>query len=318
VIKIKVGVIGTGRWGKKHIQEYSKMRDVEVTWISDIVENNLKQCKKQYNIENVTTNYNEVLSSDIESVSICTSNESHFKICRDALQSGKHVLVEKPITLQSKKAYELIDLAKENKRLLGVGHIYRYNNAINEAKKLIQKDYFGDLFYLRLQWTIQWLVELYPDKHLDIIVDMMPHMYDIMNNLIGLWPKKITCFGKDFMKKGLEDTAFIICEFSNNIMSYTEISWTLPVRVREIAIIGRKASAKIRAITQELIVYEKSNDGRKIDIKPNNTLGDELKNFINAIKKGSKLSNNGEIGAKTVELVEATSKSLKLGKSIKL
>ena len=317
-MKIKIGVIGAGRWGKKHIDEYSKMKDAELLWVSDLVEENLKQTKEKYNIPNVTTSYKEVLSSDVEAVSVCTSNETHFEVCKDALAAGKHVLVEKPLTMDPKKAYELVDIAKKSKKILAVGHIFRYNNAINETKKLLENNYFGDLYYLRLQWTIQWMPTIYPDKKLDIIVDMMPHLYDIMNYLTGLWPKKITCFGKAFIKKDLEDTAFILCEFPNNIISHSEISWTLPEKVREVDIVGSKACAKIQVVNQKVSVFESSNDARKLDIIQNNTLGDELKRFLDAIKNKTSVTNNGEIGAKTVELIEATRKSLKLGKSISL
>jgi predicted dehydrogenase len=316
--KLKIGVIGVGRWGKKHIDEYSKMKDVQLLWASDLSEKNLNSCKTQYIIENITTDYNEVLSSDVEAVSICTSNETHFDVCKDALIAGKHVLVEKPLTLQSKKAYKLVEIAKQSNRLLAVGHLFRYNNAINEIKRLNEKKFFGDLYYLRLQWTIQWMPEIYPDKQLDIIIDMMPHLYDIMNYLTGLWPKKITCFGKAFIKENLEDTAFIICEFPNNIITHSEISWTLPEKVREVDLIGSKACAKIQAVAQNITIFEGSNEGKKLDIKENNTLGDELRSFIDAIKNNSIVSNDGEIGAKTVELVEATRKSLKLGKTISL
>ena len=310
---LKVGVIGAGRWGQKHIDEYSKMKDVELQWISDVSEDALKDFKGKYK---VSTDYNDVLSSDVEAVSICTSNKTHFDVAKAALEAGKHVLVEKPLTEKTKDAYELIDIAKENKRLLAVGHLYRYNNAINEVKNLIDKNFFGDLYHLRLQWTIQWMPEIYPDKQLDIIVDMMPHLYDIMNYLTGLWPKKITCFGKAFMKENLEDTAYIICEFPNNIMTHSEISWTLPEKVREVDVIGSKATAKIKAVTQEVELFEGSNEGKKLDISSNNTLGDELEAFINAVNKGESLSNNGQIGAKTVELMEATRKSLESNRNI--
>ena len=314
--KTKIGVIGAGRWGKKHIDEYSKIKNVELTWVSDLREENLNSCQKQYQVQNVTTNYNDVLSSDVEAVSICTSNETHFKVCKESLEAGKHVLVEKPLTLQSKKAYKLVDVARESNRLLAVGHIFRYNNAINEVKKLIENNFFGNLYYLRLQWTIQWLVQLYPDKPLDIIVDMTPHLYDIMNYLTGLWPKKITCFGKAFIKKEFEDTAFIICEFPNNILTHTEISWTLPEKVREIDVVGSKACGKIQAVSQEVTVFEQSNEGIKLDIKENNTLKSELEHFIDAVQNGSILSNDGAVGAKTVELIECTRKSLGQGKTI--
>ena len=313
---LKVGVIGVGRWGKKHIDEYSQMKDIELTWISDLVEENIKKCQEQFNIKNITNDYNDILSSDVEAVSICTSNETHYKVCKDALLAGKNVLVEKPLTLDPKEAYELVDIAKQSNKLLAVGHIFRYNNAINEAKKLIENKALGDIYYLRLQWTIQWMPQIYPDKKLDIIVDMMPHLYDIMNYLTDLWPNKITCFGKAFIKKDLEDTAFIFCEFPNNIMTHSEISWTLPEKVREVDVIGSKASVKIQAVSQQINLFECTNEGKKLEIKENNTLGDELSSFIEAVKKGSVVRNDGAIGAKTVELVEATRKSLEQEKTI--
>jgi predicted dehydrogenase len=313
VINLKVGVIGAGRWGQKHVYEYSKMKDVELLWVSDISEDAIKGFRDRYK---VSTDYNDVLSSDVEAVSICTSNKTHFEVAKAALESGKHVLVEKPLTEKTKDAYRLVDIAKENKRLLAVGHLYRYNNAINEVKKLVENNFFGDLYYLRLQWTIQWMPEIYPDKQLDIIVDMMPHLYDIMNYITGFWPKKITCFGKAFMKKNLEDTAYIFCEFPNNIMTHSEISWTLPEKVREVDVIGNKASAKIKAVSQEVMLFEGSNEGKKFDIKPNNTLGDELKHFVEAVRKDITISNDGLIGAKTVELIEATRGALESGKTI--
>ena len=316
MIKIKLGVIGAGRWGQKHIDEYFQMKNVELSWVSDLSEENLEKCQEKFDIKNISTDYNDVLSSDVQAINICTSNDTHYKVCKDALLAGKHVLVEKPLTLDPARAYELAELAEKEKKILAVGHIFRYNNAINHVKKLIEDNYFGDIFYLRLQWTIQWLVELYPDKKLDIIVDMMPHMYDIMNYLTGLWPKNITCIGKAYMKKEFEDTAYIICEFPNNILTHTEISWTLPEKVRQIDVIGRNATAKIHALPQTVEVYEKSNEGKKLKIKPNNTLGDELKTFIKSINTKEPLVNNAQVGAKTVELMLKTRESLQKNKKI--
>ena len=99
-------------------------------------------------------------------------------------------------------------------------------------------------------------------------------------------------------------------------MTHSEISWTLPEKVREVDVVGKKAAAKIKALSQEVTVFEDSNEGKKIDIKSNNTLGDELRHFVDAVKHGTIISNDGEIGAKTVELVEATRKSIEQEKTI--
>jgi predicted dehydrogenase len=294
------------------------MDNVEIVGVSDIDKEKLNTCTEQFGINNAIVDYNEILSSDVEAVNICTSNETHFQVCKDALIAGKHVLVEKPLTVNTNEAYELVDLANESKKYLAVGHLFRFNNAINEVKNLIEKKILGDLYYLRLQWTIQWMPEIYPDKKLDIIVDMMPHLYDIMNYLTGLWPKNITCFGKAFIKKDLEDTAYIICEFPNNIMTHSEISWTLPEKVRNVDVIGSSACAKIQTLSQEVKLFENDNVGKNLDIKSNNTLRDELNHFICTIENSGILINNGAIGAKTTELIEKTIESLKSDKKINL
>ena len=99
---------------------------------------------------------------------------------------------------------------------------------------------------------------------------------------------------------------------------HSEISWTLPEKVRQVDVIGQKACAKIQAIPQEVTIFENSNKGKSLNIKVNNTLGDELKSFVEAVKNKSTVTNDGEIGAKIVELVEATRKSLEIGKTITL
>jgi len=312
--KTKIGVIGAGRWGKKHVDEYSKMENVDLQWVADLKKENLEFCQKNYNVPNISQDYNDVLSSNVDAVSVCTINEKHYEVCKKALEKGKHVLVEKPITLESKNAYDLVKIANENNKLLAVGHVFRFNEALNKTKKLIQEKIFGDIFYLRLQWTMH----IIPDKPIDIIFDMMPHVFDIMNHLLDSWPIKITCFAKDFRINNLEDTAFIICEFPNKILTHSEISWTLPEKVRQVDVIGRKASAKIQCLSQEVKIFEDDNTGKNLDIKPNNTLGDELKHFIDAVENGSYVSNDGKIGAKTVELMVKTIESLKTGKTVKV
>lgn len=314
MILIKVGVIGAGRWGKKHVDEYQKMKGVELSWVFDKWDENIKYCKDNFNVPNITNDYKKVLASDVEAVSVCTLNQTHYEVCKAALEAGKHVLVEKPITLDSKKAYKLVDIAKKHDCLLAVGHIFRYNNAINHVKKLIDQGFFGKLYYMRLQWT----THLYPDKQLDIVIDMMPHIFDIMNYLLDAWPKNITCMGENFRGEKLEDTAFVICEFPKKIMTHSEISWTLPEKVRQVDIIGEKASAKIQALPQTVTVFKDSNEGENLKITANNTLGDELKHFVDAVKTNSIVTNDGVIGARTVELIGLTRKSLDKGKTIKI
>ena len=76
--KTKIGVIGAGRWGKKHIDEYSQMKNVNLLWVSDLMDENLNIAKEKFHVPNVSKNYEDVLSSDVEAVCICTANETHY------------------------------------------------------------------------------------------------------------------------------------------------------------------------------------------------------------------------------------------------
>ena len=307
-------MIGVGRWGKKHVDEYSKIHSVDLSWASDLRKENLEFCQKNYHIPHVTAEYHDLLASDVDAVSICTLNETHFDVVRDALHAGKHVLVEKPLTMNSKEAYKLVEMAKDANRLLAVGHIFRFNNAIIEAKKYAKQHFFSDIFYLRLQWTDF----VYPEQIKEIVFDMMPHAFDVMNFILETWPTKISCFAQGFRDKDWEDTAHIICEFPNHVMTHTETSWTLPEKARIIDIVGRSDCLKIDCLSQKVKIFHNGALQGELAVQPNNTLRDEILHFLDAVEKGSVVSNDGLSGAKVVEALECSRKSLEKGKPVSL
>src|SRR3990170_2665928 len=128
--KINVGVVGAGYWGKKIVSEYMQLAKqdshVGLQTVCDHLEENLKCCEV-YSIPCLTKFHKEAVSSpEVDVINICTPNETHYEICREALEAGKHVLVEKPMTLSSAEAYELVELAHKQNLVLSVGHIYRF------------------------------------------------------------------------------------------------------------------------------------------------------------------------------------------------
>ena len=312
--KVNVGVIGAGYWGKKHVHEYQWLDGVNLAMVCDLDEKNLKFCKDKYGIPHVTTDYKEVLESpDIDAVSICTSNETHYQICKDAFEAGKHALVEKPVTLNSKKARELVKLAEKKKLVFAVGHIFRFNNALAKIKELINKGFFQDIFFIKLQWTML----MPPIENRDILFDLAPHSFDILNYLLDAWPEKVTCTAKAYRRNELEEMAYIINEFDNDVIAHVEISWLIPGKVREVFIAGRNRYARINAVAQEVIVYE-SDYEYSLNIQRNNTIQDELADFRECIEKGRTGTNSGEIGAKTIEMIEAAKRSLQEERTIRI
>lgn len=313
--KINIGVIGVGYWGKKIVHEYVQLGKqnslVNLHAVCDLLEDNLKY-GENYGIPYMTKYHKEMIfSPNVDAVNVCTPNETHYQICREALEAGKHVLVEKPMTLSSSEAYELVELARKQNLVLSVGHIFRFNNALRMTRDLIKNGFFGDVFYLKLRWTTL----MPPIEGRDIITDLAPHPFDILHFLLGEWPLKITCKAKAYRREKLEEMAYVVAEFRNNVMGHVELSWLSPGKTREVCVMGSNRFAKIDCLSQDVKVFE-NNGFHDVYVKRNNTIEEELEHFIYCVQNNSVVNNSylnessGVLGAHVVRLLEITRKSV--------
>ena len=316
--KINVAVIGVGYWGKKITSEYCLLSkenpNVNLYGVCDVFEDNLKFCKEKYDVIKAEQDPTAIMSNpEIDAVHICTPSITHYALSKAALEAGKHVLVEKPMTMKSENARQLVDLAHSKNRILSVGHIFRFDAALEKVKMLFETNYFGDLYWLKLQWTTH--MPLMQGR--DIITDLAPHPYDIINFIASKWPTKITCIAKAHRPGQNEETAQIVAILENNIMAHIELSWFYPGKTREVSIIGSRRSAIIDCTKQEIQGFE-NGQFYKIPVKKNNTIRSEIKSFVECIGKKNiadspycKNRNNGAVGARVVRLLEITRNSMK-------
>ncbi len=314
-MKIQVGVLGVGYWGRKIVEEWSAIPNVKVRAVSDLSAKNLEQAKDRYGVEELFHDYREVLAiPEIKAVNICLPNALHFPACKEALEKGKHVLVEKPMTLTTDEGMQLVELAEEMNLTLSVGHIYRFNNALAEIRRLVKERFFGRVFLVEMEWTN--LEQPFSDR--DVIVDLAPHYFDIINYLLDEWPVKVTCVAKPFRRKELEETAYIVSEMRSGTISHATLSWLSPKKVRQINVVGESRSAYIDAVAQEITIYE-SGYTYKLGVDRNNTIRTELIHFLQSI--GNPLAetrNSGLVGLKTVELIERSKESLAKGCAVSI
>ena len=319
---VNVAVIGAGCWGKKVIREYLQLArsdsKVNLLMVCDLNDENLRCCNKKFHVpaKNLTKEYKEVVgSNDVDAVHICTPNETHYQICKEALSAGKHVLLEKPMALHAKDAWELVGIAESRSLILQVGHIFRFNNALRMMRDLIAQNYFGDLYYLKLQWTT-----LMPSPlNRDIIFDLGPHPVDILNYLLKKWPIKADCKARAYRRKLLEELAYITMEFDGGLLAHVELSWLQPGKVRQLTVIGMERCASVDCLNQSVGIYE-NGDGDKfnLDVARNNTILDEVSHFVESIR-GNKNSNNlGSVGAETVAVLESLKRSLEEERTVKI
>jgi len=299
---MKVGVIGAGYWGKKHVEEFFNLgADIIV---SDMIEDNLKQCKEKYNAV-TTADYWDILNdADVAGVTICTPNSTHYKICKDALNAGKNVLVEKPLAMSVEECKDLIRLAEEKKLVLSVGHIFRFNNAVLKIKAMIDNGEIGDIYIMKLKWTN--FERLFEDR--DVIFDLAPHPYDIINFLFNRYPDEVSCVGNAYRRKNEPEAVFINGRLGSTIINL-ELSWLTPVKDRSMILVGSKKSLFVNLTEQRIQVYE-DNQMKDLNIIQNNTISDELANFLECIKDGKISTNDGLSGLYTIKMIEITRQSL--------
>lgn len=311
--RFDVGVLGVGYWGRKIVDEYGAIQGVKVKAVSDLSDKNLEYCRDRHKVEDLHHDYMELLKDEsIVAVNVCLPNSLHFRACKEALERGKHVLVEKPITLNSADGQILVDLAEKNNLTLSVGHIYRFNNSLLEVKRLMDENFFGKVFFLNMTWVN--LEPPYADR--DVIVDLAPHYFDIANFLLDAWPRRITCVARPFRRKEMEETAYITSEMPNGEIAHANLSWLAPKKVRQIEVIGENRSCVIDAVGQEVTVYE-SGYTYDLGIERNNTIRTELVHFLQSIGDPQiETKNSGVIGVKTVEMIEHSKRSLTEGRTV--
>jgi len=308
VIEMNIGVIGIGYWGSKVVREYIDLARegiINGVGICDIRKETLENFKGNENVVKLGTDYKEFLKDDgIDAVHIAVNNDSHYDVAKEALKNGKHVLIEKPMTTDSSKAYELVELSAHHGLILQVGHIFRFANVIRKAKEMVNENYFGDIRYFTLKWTTL----MQPIKGVDIIWDLLPHPLDIIHFLTGKWPSKWQVMARAYRREMPNELALINLDY-DDLIANIELSWLTPERKRLIEIIGEKRMAKIKCVKQRMRIFENGNEF-DVEIEANNTIREEALNFTESIKSQKMPFNSHIIGAKNVDVIEKIMKSI--------
>jgi len=293
---VKIGVVGVGYWGSKVANEYLSLvenRIIDSVSLCDVNKDRLGLFKGVKTFTSL-----EEFLRNVDAVHICTNNHTHYMVAKKALENNVHVLVEKPMTTSSCDAYHLIELASEKGMVLQVGHIFRFANVIRKAKELVDKNYFGKIYYFTLKWTTL----MQPIQGVDIIWDLLPHPLDIIHFLTGKWPSNWHVFGRFYRRDKLNEMTFINLDYKDFVANI-ELSWLTPERKRTLEIIGSDKMAKIECVRQKMSIIAE-DETYEIPVEANNTIREEILNFIEAIDSKKMPFNSHIVGAKNVDIIE--------------
>lgn len=325
---LKIGVLGYGYWGPNIVRNFSSVESVKVVSVCDVDPKALERAKKAYPHLDYSTDYQAIIrAKDIDAVAIVTPVFTHFMLSKEALKNGKHIFVEKPFALKSSEAEELIELADRNNLKIMVDHTFIFTGAVRKIKELIDDDVLGRLYYYDSTRINLGLFQ----HDVNVIWDLAPHDLSIMDYLIKDRPVAISAIGAGHFSRGLENIAYIVAHFNNNMIAHFNINWLSPVKIRTTLIGGEKkmlvwndletdekikvydrgVKVKSRQGMYKLLIEYRSGDMWSPRIDTTEALKLETKYFIDCILNDKIPINDGYAGLRVVKMLEAADKSLK-------
>jgi UDP-N-acetylglucosamine 3-dehydrogenase len=307
VNEVNVGVIGVGAMGYHHARVYSQLENAKLMAISDLMREKADEVSKEYNAQGFVDYMDILKMPEIEAVSVCVPTTHHFNVVMDAIEHGKHVLVEKPIAFTLREAEAMVKAAKDEGVKLATGHVERFNPAVGKAKELIKNDVIGEVVSASAKRVGPFPPRI---KDVGVIIDLAIHDVDIMFHLFDSPVSRIYAnMGSRLEKCEYEDHAEIMSSFKNGIIGMLEVNWLTPYKKRKLEVTGVDGIISIDYIDQTVNVYGKST--QNVDIEYKEPLKEELSSFLSAVSNGEEPKITGEDGIYALKVVTAAMKSAK-------
>ena len=304
---VNVGVIGVGAMGIHHARVYSQIENVNLMAVSDLMKGKADEVSKEYKTKGFVDYMDILKMPEIDAVSVCVPTTHHFNVVMDAIEHGKHVLVEKPIAFTLREAEAMVKAAKDEGVKLATGHVERFNPAVGKAKELIKDDTIGEVVSASAKRVGPFPPRI---KDVGVIIDLAIHDVDIMFHLFDSPVSRIYAnMGSRLEKCEYEDHAEIMSSFKNGIIGMLEVNWLTPYKKRKLEVTGVDGIISIDYIDQSVNVYGKST--QNVDIPYKEPLKEELSSFLSAVENDETPKITGEDGIYALKVVTAAMKSAK-------
>jgi len=327
---IQIGVVGFGYWGPKLVRNLSEMTDANLTWVAEMNPVRRQRVDSQYPALQTTSDYEEMLRSDVDAVVVATPIWTHYRLAKAALLAGKHVMVEKPLTSNTAEAEELTELAERRGLTLMVGHTFIYNGAVRALREIVNSGEIGDVYYVD---AARLNLGLFQTKT-NVLWDLAPHDLSILLHVLGRDPVSVSARGSSSVTPGIHDVAYMEIRFAENLLAHVHLSWLDPCKVRRVTIVGSKKMVVYNDLheVEKIKIYDKGVDrpyetdrfsdfhltyrygGMSVPYIPvEEPLRCQCEHFVHCIRTGDRPESDGRIGTKVVRILEEADKSLHNG-----
>ena len=296
---LKIGVAGVGVMGRNHARVLSELRGVELTTVFDPDAVTAEGVAAAYGATAVTT-AEAFVAAGLDAAVIATPNRYHADLGVALLNAGVHVLVEKPIAATVADAQAMIDAAKANNRVLMVGHVERFNPAVETVKRAIEGDEIISIQITR--------VGPFPPRmgEVGVVIDLAVHDIDIIRHLTGseiveVQPQLVRT------RAEREDTALLQFRTANDVIAHITTNWVTPYKTRTLQVATKTKFVVADLITRQVTEYfgqqpDGSYSTRMLHSWPAEPLRKEHEAFIHAIRTGETAAVTGEDGLRNLEV----------------
>jgi predicted dehydrogenase len=327
---VRVGLVGFGYWGPNLLRNYMESTGAEVRWVCDLTEDRLALAKARCPSASVTQDYAEVLADpQVDAVLIATPISTHFGLASGALEAGKHVFVEKPMTASSDEAARLVEMAGATGLVLMVGHTFEYSPPVVKIKEIIDSGELGDIYFVTSSRVNLGLHQ----RDVSVIWDLAPHDISMLFYWLGEEPTRLRAFGRSCVEGGTPDVAFVTMEFPSGTVAEMQLSWLSPVKLRRTMIVGsrkmllyddtesvEKVKIYDHGVTREVepgsfgefqLSY-RTGDIVSPHLSAQEPLFAEAAEFIDCVQTGRTPKTDGRSGMRVVDALERAERSLRI------
>lgn len=327
--EIRIAQIGAGYWGKNLLRNLMALEGTQVVAICDENPAVRQSLAKKHPQVIVTAEHNELLHrDDVDGIVIATDTPHHFAMARAALESGKHVFVEKPMAQTTREAEKLVQLSEETNRHLMVGHLLLYHPAFRYVEDLIRAGGLGNVYYL---YSIRVNLGIIRKRE-NALESLAPHDLSIALAFLKQKPTHVAAHGQAYLQPSVCDVAFATVFFESGALAHLHTSWLDPHKIRKVTVVGDQKMAVIddTLSVEKVRLYDKgvsrpgyatfaesmtirSGDVHIPKISMQEPLRIECNHFVECIRTGQRPRTDARNGLSVVRLLEAAQISLKTG-----
>jgi len=328
-----LGLVGAGKWGGNWLRTLAGLPEVDLRWCCDLNEALLAKVRQTHPHVLTTTSFDDLLRDPAtDGVVIASIAPTHFPLARRALEAGKHVLVEKPMTLTAADAAALNRVADRAGRVLMVGHLMEYHPAIPAIRRLIQSGELGEVRRVESRRTNHGTLRT--DEN--VWWSFAPHDISIAVRLMGDWPDAVSCDGQCIVQPRVADVVGGTLRFPGNRVARIDVSWHDPAKVRELRVYGTKKwvvfddtlpwDGKVLvhdrgfdlnpAAAPDRRVVMRQGGVQALPLDQTEPLVAEARHFVECVRTNSRPLSDGVAGAAVVSVLEYGQRSLDVGREV--